>query len=262
MSESNQTKSFNDLILLAESDGVARIAMNDAKKKNSLGSDMTLAFMQAFAHVEQSRNVRVVVLSSTSDYFSSGADLKELVEFIDDRHRVFRMHDQLLKLMHAIDRLRVPVIAAVNGPALGGGAELALACDFRVMATNASFGFPEVHFGIMPGAGGVARLARMIGREKAMYYQMTGATISALAAVDEGLALQCVSREELAGTVESIAQTICAAPSASIEFIKRANRLALDMPLESAMEHCQSDVMVLGATVDARERILKFARKR
>lgn len=261
MSETNSLPAGGALVSLRHDGGVAHLVMNDLRRKNSLGSEMTRALLDALADIEANVDVRAVVLSSGSDCFSSGANLRELSQFIDDRHQVFRMHDQLLGLMHRIDRLRVPVIAAVNGPALGGGAELALACDFRVMAQGSFLSFPEVRFGIMPGVGGVARLARLLGREKAMFYQMTGANIDAERAVAERLALKAVPADAVASEADGLARKIAASPPAAIEFIKRSNRLSLDMPLESALEHCQAAVMVLGATVDARERILGLAQR-
>lgn len=261
MSESNQIKDYGGLVTVRHQNGVAQVALNDLRKKNSLGSEMTDALLEALSDVEANLDMRAVVLSSNSDYFSSGADLIELSRSIDDRHKVFRIHDKLLNLMHRIDRLRVPVIAAINGPAIGGGAELALACDFRLMAERSLLSFPEIRFGIMPGAGGVARLARLVGREKAMFFQMTGASISAEVAVAERLVLKAVAAEVLASESNALAEKIASFPSAAIEFIKRSNRLCLDMPLESALEHCQASVMVLGATLDAREKILGFAKK-
>jgi len=245
-----------------QAESVVVLTLNRPDARNALNEAMIGALESAIERLEQSTDVRAVIIASSAGCFCAGADLRMIADHRDAPYRLFRLHDRLIQLAARIERLSVPVIAALNGSAFGGGAELALACDFRIMSTSAMLGFPEVRLGILPGAGGTARLARVVGRERALLLELTGEAISAQESLAMGLILRVVPDGQTLAEARALAAKIAQNAPIAIDFIKRSVRLSTDMPLDAAMDYCQLSALFLSSTNDAQEGIGAFLERR
>jgi len=241
---------------------VTVLTVNRPEQRNAIDDEVVRQFESALGAVEASQEVRALIVTGAGSTFIAGGDISMIQEHLDHAYRFFWMHDRITQLGQRLERLRVPVIAALNGAALGGGLELALACDFRIAAASARLGLPEVGLGIMPGSGGSARLARIVGREQALLMELTGRPVDAAEALRIGLVSQVVADGEALTAARTLALQIVRQPAAAVAFIKRAVGRALDMPLDGAVDYCQYVALSLGATADAREGLQAFLQKR
>jgi enoyl-CoA hydratase len=210
-------------ILLEYADSNAYITINRPKKLNALNKETISELHDAFDEVEKDKNVRVIILTGSGEKaFVAGADISEFADFDESQGSELARKGQEI-LFSFIEDLNTPVIAAVNGFALGGGLELAMACHFRVASDNAKMGLPEVSLGVIPGYGGTQRLPQLVGKGKAMEMIMTAGMISAEEAKSYGLVNYVVSQEELIPLCEKLADKISknsgTAISASIKAI-------------------------------------------
>ena len=236
---------FQNLIF-EKKDRIATITVNRPAVRNALNSATIAELMKAFEDAKVDDEVRVVILTGAGDKaFVAGADINELATLNPAvGQRVFDYIEQLGK----------PVIAAVNGYALGGGCELAMACTFRIASENAVFGQPEVKLGIIPGYGGTQRLPRLAGKGHAMQILITGDTVPAGEALRIGLVNQVVPQIELLPTVEAIAKKIMANAPQAVKFCLEA--VNGDQRLEATLFGlCQK-------TDDMKEGIAAFLEKR
>jgi enoyl-CoA hydratase len=196
-------------LLLQLDNGILTITINRADKMNALNIDTVREIKNAMQQVYDDAAVRGVVFTGAgSKAFVAGADIAEIAELSEVNARSFAERGQ--EVFSMIEQCTKPVIAAVNGFALGGGCELAMACHMRVAAVNARFGQPEVNLGLIPGYGGTQRLTQLIGKGKAMELMMTGDMISAEEAKTLGLVNHVVAPEELIAKCEEILQKIMA----------------------------------------------------
>ncbi len=175
--------------------------------------------------------MRVIVLTGNDKAFAAGADLKEMVHFSSVDHLLRRQH----LLWRSITQCHKPIIAAINGYALGGGMELAMHCDIIIAGESAQLGQPEIRVGIMPGAGGTQRLTRVAGKFKTMKMVLTGKPVSAREAYDMGIVAEVVPDGEVQDAALKLANTIAGMPPISVSLIKEAvhrgpGRLARDRP--------------------------------
>lgn len=201
--------SYNNV--LASSEGhIATITINRPKQMNALNRETIRELGDAFAHFDNDNQIRCVIITGSGEKaFAAGADIKEFADFSveegaalsADGHRV---------LFDRVEQMTKPVIAAVNGFALGGGLELAMSAHFRVVSDNARLGLPEVTLGVIPGYGGTQRLAHIVGKGKALEMITTGAMISAEDAKAWGLANYVVTLEELMPTAMKLASKVAA----------------------------------------------------
>ncbi len=183
-------------LLLQLQDGILTITINRADKLNALNLDTVKEIRTAMQHVYDDANIKAVIFTGAgSKAFVAGADISEIAELSEVNARNFAERGQDTFLM--IEHCNKPVIAAVNGFALGGGCELAMACHMRIASKSARFGQPEVNLGLIPGYGATQRLPQLIGRGKAMEMMMTGDMISAEEARALGLVNHVVPQEEL-----------------------------------------------------------------
>ena len=166
------------------------------------------------------------------------------------------------RVMSAIERCPKPVIAAVNGFALGGGCELALGCDIRIVAENARFGQPEVNLGVIPGFGGTQRLARLIGKGRALELILTGEMIDAAEAYRIGLANKVVPLDQLMDTTKKMASTIISKGSYAVQLAKEAVRNGLELDLDRANQYEAELFGLCFATADQKEGMQAFLEKR
>ncbi|GAA4295441.1 enoyl-CoA hydratase/isomerase family protein [Aestuariibaculum suncheonense] len=199
--------SFNN-ILVEENDGIATITINRPKKLNALNKETIEELHQAIKEAEKDDDVKVLIITGSGEKaFVAGADISEFADFSVEEGTKLAANGQKI-LFDFIENLSKPVIAAVNGFALGGGLELAMACHFRLASDNAKMGLPEVSLGVIPGYGGTQRLPQLIGKGRAMEMIMTAGMIDANKALSYGLVNHVTSQEELLLLCEKIANKI------------------------------------------------------
>lgn len=207
-------------ILFKVTDGVAVITLNRPKAWNALCTQLNIELEDALIAAERDQEVRVVVLTGGDKAFAAGADIKEMAQA--SPMEAARTSALAQRINNFLEQMSVPVIAAVNGLALGGGCELALACDFRVVAENAEFGLPEVGLGILPGAGGTQRLAALVGATRAFEIVLLGRHISGTEAVQAGLATCAVEPGQVMTAALDMAAALKRKPAYSLALAKRA----------------------------------------
>jgi enoyl-CoA hydratase len=217
-------------------EGIATITINRPKSLNALGQEVLEQLGQAIEAVGQDDNVKAVIITGSGDKaFVAGADISQMVDMTAMQSRDYSIFAH--KVFAAIEKLPKPVIAAVNGYALGGGNELAMSCDIRVASEAAKFGQPEITLGIIPGFGGTQRLSRIVGKGKALELILTGGMIDAKTAESIGLVNVVVPPEELLATAKKIAKKIAGFSPLTIAFAKEAVNRGLDMTLDQGREY-------------------------
>ncbi|CAN5900648.1 enoyl-CoA hydratase-related protein [soil metagenome] len=245
-------------LLIARLDAVAVLQLNRPDARNALSDALFSDLAEQLALLDHDQQVRSIVLSGGNRLFAAGADIDELVGAspIEMRGR------PRLAQWHLLGRIRKPLIAAVNGYALGGGCELALACDIIVAGESARFGLPEVGLGLIPGGGGTQRLVRAIGKARAMDVILTGRMLSASEALDGGLISRVVPDELCLGEAVEIARAIADRPPHAVQLAKDATLHAFDSSLESGLEYERRLFELLFSTSDAQEGLSAFRAKR
>ncbi len=254
---------MDDDVLLVRRDGhVATITLNRPAVLNALNADVLDRLSSALAAIDADPTVRAVILTGAGERaFAAGADIGELNALAGpvDAERKARYGQGITM---AIERLRVPVIAAVNGFALGGGCELAMACDIRIASENAKFGQPEVNLGLIPGYGGTQRTARLAGSGMAMLLCLGGEAIDAAEALRTGLVQRVVPLADLLATATKLATTIAQKAPLAIAATKRAIRDGAALGIHEGLALEASYFATIVATADAREGTRAFLDKR
>lgn len=240
--------------------GIAKLVLNNPPL-NLVTLELTRRLTEALDELEQDGSVRAVVVTGAGDRaFCAGSDIKE---FSAVRDQV--VEKKLAKENEAFDRfefLSKPVIAAVEGMAYGGGCEIAMACDVRIMAENATIGLPEIRLGVVPGSGGLFRLPRLVGPGRAMELMYLGKFISANEAERIGLVNEVVPAGEALSRATDLAREIARQPRAAISAIKRAVRESTVLPHDAAVGLTLELSDHLFKTEDCREGIEAFFEKR
>ena len=238
-------------VLYGVSDGVATITINRPSKYNALNVAVVKTLREFFKEAEDDSNVRVVIITGTGEKaFAAGADITEFQGRNSKSVRALAENGQeLCKFMEAMSK---PIIGAINGFALGGGCEVAMACDIRYASSNARFGQPEINLGIIPGFGGTVRLPRLVGLGVAKELTYTGDQIKA----DEALRIGLVNKvfetvEELQSGVLSLAQKLAKKPGVAIKLAKQSLNNAWSMPLR---ENLEFEVDVFCQTFDTEDK--------
>ena len=211
-----------DNILVVKNSKIAQVTINRPNKLNALNSATIHELSDAFEDLEDDEDVNVIVLTGSGDKaFVAGADISEFAHFsVDEGGGLARKGQEML--FNLIENLSTPVIAAINGFALGGGLELAMACHFRIASENAKMGLPEVSLGVIPGYGGTQRLPQLVGKGKAMEMIMTATMIPADEALNCGLVNHVTTQQELLPLAEKIAGKIMRNSSVAISAAIRA----------------------------------------
>jgi len=242
-------------------DGIAVITFNRPTAMNALNAGLLVEFSCALSNVMADEDIRVLLLTGSGEKaFVAGADINELATFNALQAKFFSQKGQAA--IGALQALAIPVIAAVNGYALGGGAEMALACDFIYASENAMFGLPEIKLGLIPGFGGTQRLPRLIGACMAKEMIFTGKMISAEKAQRLGIVNKVCSAETLLQEARKTATQIASRGKVSLRAAKQAVNRGLDTDLETAC-HIESDAFALCmASADGREGTTAFLEKR
>lgn len=251
-----------ETIIYEKKGRIGYIIFNRPEVHNALSEQMILELDDVITHIEADTGLGALILTGAGKSFLSGGDISMIHKGLEAPYEFFLNHDKLTRFNFRLERLRIPVIAAINGFALGGGFEIATACDFRITSEKAKLGVPEVGLGIMPGAGATARLPRLVGKEMALLIELTGDAIDAREAYRIGLVSRVVPDGEVLTAAEDLANRILKNAPASVAHIKRAIQVGLDMPLEGAMEYCQYSAMMLSATKDSKEGTKAFLEKR
>lgn len=248
--------------LLLEKDGpLATITFNNPKALNALTVATFEGLYRLLAELEKDAEIRVLILTGAGEKaFVAGGDISHLGTLDADSAREFALLAQ-----RVIDRLEAfpkPVIAAINGYALGGGCELAMGCDIRIAADSARFGQPEVKLGIIPGFAGTQRLSRLVGKGRAKELIFTGEMIDAEEACRIGLVNRVVAKEDLMEEARSLAMKMCDKSSSAIRFAKEAIDNGLEMDFARGSRY-EADLFALCFTTeDCKEGISAFMEKR
>jgi enoyl-CoA hydratase len=239
---------------------VAYITVNREKALNALNSAVMHRFEQIFLDLEDDPEVTVVVISGVGQRaFVAGADVKEIKEAGDKRTELIRNGQEIFSKIRNSSKV---VIAAVNGYALGGGCELALACDIRMASENARFGFPEVKLGLMAGYGGTQLLPRLIGPGRAKYIMITGEMLTAAEAYQFGLVEKVCRSEDLMGEVKTLARKISANGPFAVKICKKTIDAGIELPLSEALKLELEGYGKVARSGDAEEGIAAFLEKR
>jgi len=248
-------------LLLEANDGITTLTINRRETLNSLNSSVIAELECALYELDLDEAVKAVVLTGAGEKaFAAGADIKEMSELSSFEALDFASRGQRVMLL--INRMRKPVIAAVNGYALGGGLELALACDFIYASEKAKFGFPEVSLGVIPGFGGTQNLARLIGPSRAKELVFSGRIITAAKAHAWGIVNELCSPEELLPKALETAREITDKGLLGVAYAKDAIANGLNMTKEDGFRYEASLFGVLFSTGDQREGMGAFLEKR
>ena len=247
-------------ILLTKSQGIATLTFNRPEKLNALNQEMTGELRHALDDISQDASVRVLILTGQGRAFMAGADVKTFLGASPFAARRFvqRAHDFLFRL----EALPIPVIAAVNGFALGAGFEIALACDFIYAAQEAKLGLPEITLGIIPGAGGTQRLTRLVGKSLAKEIIMTGRLLDAAEAQGAGIVAQVFPEDKLLMETLKTAQVLAQKGRVALHFAKQAVDRGAEVDLQSG---CALEVDLFAlcfASPDPQEGVKAFLEKR
>ena len=251
---------MEEQIILIEQqvNGICVIRLNRPKVRNALNTELRQKLADIFIQLNDDPQIKAIVLTGGDKVFAAGADINDFLtaKTVD----VYLRHSE--RYWDAITNCRKPIIAAVNGYALGGGCELAMHADIIVAGKSAKFGQPEIKIGLMPGAGGTQRLFRVIGKHKAMKLILTGDMISADAADQMGLVSEVVEDEATIKRAIEIAEQLAGYSPIALTQIKEVANLGVDMPLQGALALERKAFQILFDTEDQKEGAKAFLEKR
>ncbi|KPH00946.1 enoyl-CoA hydratase [Pseudomonas sp. RIT-PI-q] len=239
-------------------DAVAVVRIDRPEVKNALNGAVREQLATIFRALADDDRVRAIVLTGGEQCFVAGADIREFADA--SPIEMYRRHTEYL--WEAISRCPKPVIAAVNGVALGGGCELAMHCDIIVAGQSARFAQPEVKLGLMPGAGGTQRLIRAVGKFQAMRIALTGCLVAAREALAMGMISEMVSDEQTIPRALALAAEIAALPPLAVAQIKEVMLAGADLPLDSALALERKAFQLLFDSRDQKEGARAFLEKR
>ncbi len=240
--------------------GIGYLTITRPEALNALNEDVLQELHAAFTAISKDASVRAVILTGEGKAFVAGADIAQMNSLgpLEGRNMMILGHS----VMHLIESIEKPVIAAVNGFALGGGCELAMACDIRIASEKAKFGQPEVNLGIIPGFGGTQRLSRLVGKGVAKYLIMTAEIIDAAEAHRIGLVEKIVEHDALLEKATELANTILSKAPIAVNLAKTVINNGYDIDMKAA---CQLELETYTATFaseDKKEGMQAFLEKR
>jgi enoyl-CoA hydratase len=250
----------HDTLRIERAQAVATVVIDRPEKRNALSAQVRAELVAALDQLEQDPDIRVVVITGAGEKaFVAGADIAEFASRTPIEQRAAMEGRRLFDVVAAYPK---PTIAALNGVALGGGCELALACDLRIAARSARLGQPEVNLGLLPGGGGTQRLPRLVGLGRALRLILTGAIIGAEEAERIGLVDEVVDDDQLVGRAQELALGIARHSPLTLRLIKQAVRAAAEMPLAAGLELERELFITAFSSDDRREGVTAFLEKR
>lgn len=245
-------------ITVTTKERVGIITLNRPKALNALNAELMNEVVDAARAFDADQSIGAIVIQGSEKAFAAGADIKEMAEKTSEemfRANWFARWDEL-------SRVRIPVIAAVNGYALGGGCELALLCDFIIAGDKAKFGQPEINLGVLPGIGGSQRLTRAVGKAKAMEMCLTGRMMDAEEAERSGLVAKIVPAAELEEAALETATAIANKSRVATQSVKEAINAAFEAPLSQGLAHERRLFHAIFDSADQKEGMAAFVEKR
>ncbi len=246
-------------LVLVERDGaIGVVLLNRPEALNALSSELMDALVDALEQLDRDPGVRCIVLGGNERAFAAGADVGELAAATP----IDLYENRRIDRWDAIRALRTPLVAAVSGFCLGGGCELAMACDLIVASETAQFGQPEINLGVLPGAGGTQRLTHAVGKALAMDVILTGRFLSADEALRAGLVSRVVAREAWLAEAKRVAAEIAAKSPVSVRLAKEAVDQAFEAPLSAGVQFERRAFYLARASDDATEGLSAFVEKR
>jgi len=240
-------------------DSIGIIRINRPRYLNAVNKQTVTEIINALQNFENDDNIRVIIITGEGDNFSAGADIKEMSKLspIEATEKSpLAVWDKMLAFV------KKPIIAVVKGYAVGGGFEIALSCDIIIASEDAKFGQPEINIGLMPGAGGTQRLARIVGKYKAMEICLTGKFLSAKEAYELGIVNKVYPKEIVFEEAIKIAKEIAKKPPIAVRFIKDSINYALESNLKEGLDYERKLFYLLLSTEDAKEGMNAFIEKR
>jgi enoyl-CoA hydratase len=249
-----------ETLLLEVADGIAWVTVNRPEKRNALNAAVRRELLAVFDALATRDDVRVAVITGAGERaFVAGADIAEFAERTPLEQRAAMEGRRIFDELAAFAK---PVIAMINGFALGGGCELAMACDIRVAARSAKLGQPEIRLGLLPGAGGTQRLPRLVGAGRALRMVLTGELIDADEAARIGLVDAVVDDAELRTHTAALATAMAAHSPVALGLAKAAIRASLEMPLSAGLALERELFITAFSSEDMREGVAAFLEKR
>jgi enoyl-CoA hydratase len=245
-------------VLIERDEPIAVVRLNRPERMNALSSELMRELVGALENLDSDEAVRCIVLTGDERAFAAGADINEL----SDTPTIELYFGARLDLWDSIRSVRTPLVAAVSGYCLGGGCELAMACDLIVASETAQFGQPETGLGVMPGAGGTQLLARSIGKAKAMDVVLTGRFLSAEEAEQAGLVARVVGAEDWLEDAKAVAREIAEKGPVAQRLAKEALNAAFETPLSAGLGVERKLFHLAHSTEDAKEGLAAFGEKR
>jgi enoyl-CoA hydratase len=247
-------------VIIERRDSFAVVRLNRPEKLNALSDELLSALSESFSQLAKEDKLRAVILTGNGSAFSSGTDLAELADADEPAAKAAANRGK--SVCDQIDKFSVPVIAAVNGIAAGGGFELVLACHLRIASPEAQFSVPEIKLGVIPAHGGTQRLANEIGRACALEMMVTGRTLSADEALRFGLINEIAERDLLITRAENLATEIAQLAPLAIRACLQAVTKSLELPLKEGLEVETELFAKLFVSRDMREGTRAFLEKR
>ena len=247
-------------IVLDKEGGVAIVKMNRPAAMNALNSETLGELKEAFAYLKDDDAVKVIIITGEGKAFVAGADIAEMKDMTGDQAKEFSKAGQ--KVFSKVARMKKPVIAAVNGFALGGGCELAMACDIRIASEKAKLGQPEVNLGIIPGFAGTQRLSRLVGAAKAKEMIFTGDMVDAQTALSTGLVNQVVPVDQLMNVCMEMANKIASKGPVAVKLAKKVINEGIEEKLDKGSEYETDEFGECFAKGEAKEGMTDFLEKR
>lgn len=245
--------------ILVEKDGnVGIVRLNRPNALNALSSPLMKELVTALEVFEEDDEVNCIVLTGSDKIFSAGADIKGMA----DQNSVQALKDGNLERFDQLQKVTKPIIAAVSGYALGGGLELAMACDLIIAGEGTKLGQPEINIGVMPGAGGTQRLTRAVGKYRAMDMILTGSQITAKEAFDRGLVSRIVPNECYFSEALKVAKEIATKGPLSVKLAKECVSRSFEMTLSEGLEFEHRNFYLLMSSDDKKEGMKAFIEKR
>ena len=249
-------------VTVEQEDGVATVTMNRPERKNAFNDLMLVECHAALDQASRDRATRVIVLTGAGDAFCTGGDVAGMGEAISPVDRKALLWDKMQAIPRLVERIEQPVIAMVNGDAIGGGMDVALMCDMRIASQKARFSEAYVRIGLVPGDGGSYFLPRLVGMAKALELLLTGDFIDGIEAARLGVVNRAVPPERLRDETYALARKIASRPPLAVRLTKRLTYQSARADLSGALDAASSHVVLVQQSEDHVEAVKAFLEKR